>query len=325
MQSALYPWQEPNWSQWQKQGQRISHAYLLSGVPGIGLEVFAQRMAQGLLCQAGAQHLEPCGQCHACHLAATDQHPDYYQVEIAEDKKEITIDQIRELTQKLYETSHQGGYKVAVILEAERMNTPAFNALLKSLEEPPEKTVLILTTFQANQLPATILSRCQKLNFQPPLINEAAAWLQQQAPNADEALIKKALRARYGAPLAALQWMEQKGYERHQQWQNDCQALKQGKKSVPEVVAGWLKWDEPEEVFHAFYQWAVTASRQALYQQKRPYTPDLMTFQAVALQAKTLWGKNVNKALLLENLCLVWLAMDTPQFQTLAKPFKDLK
>ncbi|GAB6034098.1 DNA polymerase III subunit delta' [Galenea microaerophila] len=316
----LYPWQQTQWQQWQQQvaQQRIAHAYLLSGMAGLGLTDFALQMAVDLLCTASSA--EPCQQCASCHLLQTQQHPDLFQINVAEDKKEITIAQVRALTEKLYETAHQGGYKVAIIEAAETLNVSAFNALLKTLEEPPAQTVLILTTHAVSQLPATILSRCQKLNFTSPAFEEGLQWCQQACPQADEPLIKRALRLHYGAPLAAKSWIESGEFQQYQQWQQDCQALQKQQKWVPEVVAEWLKWEKPEVILDYFYHWSVSALRQALYQQKRPYHEDLLLFQKVVLSAKQLWLGNVNQALLLENVLLIWLARQTENFKSLAEP-----
>ena len=316
--AAPYPWQATIWQLWQQQvvQARVAQGYLLSGQKGSGLIAFAEQMAQGLLChQGGTASAEPCHQCASCHLFATAQHPDFFRLAPLAEKKEISIAQVRELSERLFETAHQGGYKVAVIEAAERLNLSAFNALLKTLEEPPEKTVLILTTHAAHRLPATILSRCQQFKVPLPRLEEGLAWLQQACPEADLPLLKRALRLNYNAPLAAKAWIEQGAFEQYQQWQNDCQALQAGQKSVPEVVAAWLKWTTPQAVFDYFYHWSVAAVRQALYQQKRPYHPDDLDFQAAVLHAQQLWQQNINQALLLENLCLLWLARQTPNFK----------
>lgn len=321
MKATIYPWQTTQWQLWQQQlqQQRMGHAYLLAGMHGMGLTEFAYQMAAALLCSA--QQTVPCQQCVACQLYAKAQHPDFFQLKVPEGKKEITIDQVRALIEKLHETAHQGGYKVAVITKAEKLNLSAFNALLKTLEEPAEKTLLILTTHAIHQLPATLLSRCQKFTFTPPSLAEGLSWCQQNCSETEEPLLQKALRLHYGAPLAAKAWLEQGKFQIYQQWQQDCQALQTTQKAVPDVVVQWLKWEKPEEVLAYFYHWAVMATRQALYQQKRPYHPDLLDFQKVVLKAQQLWQGNVNQTLLLENLLCVWLAIGTQTFAPLAEPF----
>ncbi len=192
----IFPWQETAWQQWQQQAAHLGQAYLLSGAAGIGIDAFAREMAQGLLCQTPG--VKACGQCAQCHQFRQATHPDFWVLKRLEDKKEITIDQVRELTDKVSRTAHQGGFKVVLVLETETLNVSAFNALLKTLEEPPERTVLILTTHRLSALPATIISRCRQVAFAAPSRDEALAWLQQALPQADLPLLKKALTLNWG-------------------------------------------------------------------------------------------------------------------------------
>jgi DNA polymerase-3 subunit delta' len=95
-----------------------------------------------------------------------------------EESTQIRIEQIRELSEELSLTSHQGAYKVAIITPADTLNRFAANALLKTLEEPPPRTLLILVVTQPSRLPATILSRCQRIRIRAPGRQEAIAWLE---------------------------------------------------------------------------------------------------------------------------------------------------
>jgi DNA polymerase-3 subunit delta' len=124
----IYPWQVTQWNFWQAQFARLGHAYLLTGSHGLGLTEFAQQMAQSLFCE----NLNACGACIGCRQFLEHTHSDYVQIDTLEGKKEVGVEQVRQLTQKLMQTSHQGGYKVAVLPEAERLNSSAFNALLKT-------------------------------------------------------------------------------------------------------------------------------------------------------------------------------------------------
>ena len=99
----------------------------------------------------------PCGECASCRRAALAQHPDLIRLEPIEDSRQIRIEQVRELCAELALTSHQGGYKVAIISPADALNRNAANALLKTLEEPTARTVLILVATQPSRLPATRL------------------------------------------------------------------------------------------------------------------------------------------------------------------------
>lgn len=301
---SLYPWQANLWQVWQQQAARLSHAYLLKGQRGTGTRDFAIEMAKSLLCQQPG--LSACNSCSACHQFEQGTHPDFFEVAVLDDKKEISIDQIRTLTDKIFTTSHQGGFKVALIEEIEKLNQSAFNALLKTLEEPPEKTVLILTAYQTGHLPATIVSRCRQLALPMPNLEQSLAWLD-EATHADAALLKKALKNNWGGPLAAKNWIEGKRFEEEAAWQADMKQLQSGQIGIQQAVANWMKYDRPEVVFDYFYLKSVNAIRGALYQQKYDYNANWMTFQKALLNARGLWHKNINKELLLENTCLEWL------------------
>src|SRR6185503_11083995 len=107
------------------------------------------------------------------------QHPDLTRIVPIEDSKQLRIEQVRELAEELSLTSHQGGYKVGILSPADSLNRFAANALLKTLEEPPPQTLLILVASQPSRLPPTILSRCQKLRVRAPTRAESLEWLQQ--------------------------------------------------------------------------------------------------------------------------------------------------
>ena len=307
------PWLANAWAQWQQLSGRIGHAYLLSGPKGIGLEDFAKQLAHSVLCHTPQIPVSSCD-CKSCHLFVGRQHPDFYILKRQEDKKDIAIDQVRDLIYRLNETSHQGGYKVVWIDGVEFLNQSAFNALLKSLEEPADKTLFLLTTHQVDRLPATINSRCQKISFTAPAIDVAAQWIHTQMPQADEALIKRALRLNWGAPLEALAWIEAGLFAEDQQWKGDLKSIQAGKKSVTQVVATWLKWQQPERVFDYFYQWSVSAVRSVAYSAEptpmdTPQMQNWLRFQQAVLNAQQSWKGNANKELVLENLCLEWMGI----------------
>jgi DNA polymerase-3 subunit delta' len=155
---------------------RLAHALLIHEARGAGGDVLASWVAQLVLCTDPTH--APCGECAACRRVASGQHPDLITLELIEDSRQIRIEQVRELTAGLTLTSHQGGYKVAIVSPADALNRAAANALLKTLEEPTARTLLILVATQPSRLPATILSRCQRIRVRAPARNEALAWLQ---------------------------------------------------------------------------------------------------------------------------------------------------
>lgn len=157
---------------------RVPHALLIQDAPGAGGAQLGLWMAKLLLCAAPAGD-RPCGSCAACTAVAEDRHPDCTRVGLMEDSKQVRIEQARELSAHLALASHQGGYKVALIDPADAMNWNAANALLKTLEEPSPRTVLILVAQQPSRLPATLLSRCQRVRIRAPEREPVLRWLNQ--------------------------------------------------------------------------------------------------------------------------------------------------
>ena len=156
--------------------QRLPHALLIHEAPGSGGEWLASWLARLVLCREPAQ--APCGHCAACRRVAARSHPDLTWLALEEESRQIRIEQVRALGQELSLTSHGGGYKVGVISPADTMNRFAANALLKTLEEPPPATLLILVATQPSRLPATVLSRCQRIRLREPARSESVDWLQ---------------------------------------------------------------------------------------------------------------------------------------------------
>jgi DNA polymerase-3 subunit delta' len=116
---------------------------------------------------------------------AAGQHPDFTRVAPTEESKQLRIEQVRELSAELALTSHQGGYKVGVLTPADSLNRFAANALLKTLEEPPPQTLLVLVAIEPSRLPATILSRCQRIRIRIPARADSVRWLQETHGEAD--------------------------------------------------------------------------------------------------------------------------------------------
>jgi len=154
---------------------RFPHALMIHEAPGAGGDWLASWVAQLVLCR---EPNAPCGVCTSCKRVAANQHPDFFSIHPLEDSKQIKIEQVRELAQELALTSHQGSYKVGVLSPADSMNRFAANALLKTLEEPPSRTVLMLVATEPSRLPATIHSRCHKIRIRAPKRADAIAWLE---------------------------------------------------------------------------------------------------------------------------------------------------
>jgi DNA polymerase-3 subunit delta' len=153
----------------------LPHALLIHEAPGSGGEWLALWAASLVLCEHPDR--APCGTCRACRRVSARAHPDLAFLGLEEESRQIRIEQVRELSAELALTSHGGGYKVAIISPADALNRFAANALLKTLEEPPARTLLILVVTQPSRLPATVLSRCQRLRVRAPQRAQSLAWL----------------------------------------------------------------------------------------------------------------------------------------------------
>lgn len=184
---------------------RIAHAYLFHGDEGIGKRLVAVRFAQAINCEAG-DGTDACGSCRSCAQIEARTHPDFLVIEPDRElaNPQIKIEQIRELEQQIVYQPLVGRKKMFLIDEADRMTLSAANALLKTLEEPPDHSVLLLVSSRPSALPATVRSRCQSLRFAAPARTqvEAALILKREMPPADARLLAATSQARLGAALA---------------------------------------------------------------------------------------------------------------------------
>jgi len=153
---------------------RLGHALLIHADAGCGGEWLAIWAAQLLLCR---RDRAPCGECVDCRHAAAGQHPDLFTVQPTGDSKQIRVDDVRAFSAELALTSHGGGYRIGIVAPADALNIVAANALLKTLEEPPRRTLIVLASAAPSRLPATIRSRCMRLRVTAPGRAAALEWL----------------------------------------------------------------------------------------------------------------------------------------------------
>ncbi|NOQ94076.1 MAG: DNA polymerase III subunit delta' [Methylophaga sp.] len=240
----LYPWQESQWQNIRQQmkQQRLPHALILTGVSGLGKLSLANHIAATILCENN-QDQQICGHCHSCQLFTAGSHPDHNCIQPEEAGKQIKIEQIRQLKDKQELTPTVAQWKTVIIAPAENMNINANNSLLKLLEEPQKNTILILASAKPEQLPITILSRCQKISLPTPSQESAIHWLQQQATLDQQADVLPLLKLAKGAPLAVLKMLEGDLINKLQQLDDDFESLLQGRANPVLLAKDWLQYD----------------------------------------------------------------------------------
>ncbi|MBQ9978132.1 MAG: DNA polymerase III subunit delta' [Clostridia bacterium] len=166
---------------------KMPHAIIIEGEYGTGKRTLAKYLAKMAVCSGESK---PCGSCRDCHLADVGSHPDIEIVSVKDDKKTITVDQIRELKNTVYLSAHTADCRVFIIEKADTMNLNASNSLLKVLEEPPAKTYFILLTESKSALIDTILSRCTTLSLFIPNQEEAFEYIKNTTDFKEEDISK---------------------------------------------------------------------------------------------------------------------------------------
>ncbi|NLR75359.1 DNA polymerase III subunit delta' [Leeia aquatica] len=242
------PWHADAWQQLHLRRQRLPHALLMTGYAGIGKQQFAQALAASLLCEQVQTNGHACGHCTACNWLAQGTHPDFRRIGLAVEAAEegeankrsgqwISIGQIRDLAEFVQLSSHRQGLRVVLLEAADRLNSYAANALLKTLEEPPERVMFLLVSDQLHRVLPTIRSRCQQVLLPMPEAQQARQWLQTQGQVPD-ALLDLA----GGMPLLAQRY-QQEGWSG--EWQQVVEWLSRPKQEPVSLVAGWSKLPLP--------------------------------------------------------------------------------
>ena len=223
---------------------RIAQAFVLTGIRGTGKTTTARIIAKGLNCigpdGTGGPTTDPCGQCEHCLAIMEGRHVDVMEMDAASN---TGVQNIRDaIIDSVSYRAASARYKVFIIDEAHMLTKEAFNALLKTLEEPPRNATFILATTEPQKFPATIVSRCQRLAIPTPKRDIAVAWLRAQGGEADWDLL---LDVAGGAPLQALALHREDFAAQATRLADDIRQLESGHASPVTVAQRWGGHDAP--------------------------------------------------------------------------------
>lgn len=238
--SMPLPWQGEDWLQLSRQldSGQLPHALLLAGPRHIGKSRLVLALARLLLCESPGSGFN-CGRCHACALSGSGSHGDFRWLQPEEKSRVIKIDQVREVVDFSNKTAGLGKRKVVVLAPADRMNSNAANALLKSLEEPAADTYLLLVCHRLHGVPATIRSRCQIRKLAVPDRDQSLAWLDQFT--GDRHASEQLLGLAEGRPLLAEYLYRDDGTETLTALRLCLQGLLDGRVSAAEATTALVE------------------------------------------------------------------------------------
>ncbi len=169
---------------------KLAHAYLFCGIRGTGKTTSARILSRAANCLSPVNG-EPCGQCEACRISASESNGDIVEIDAASNN---SVDNVRDLIEKANFMPLQLHYRVYIIDEVHMLSTQAFNALLKTLEEPPDHVLFILATTESQKVPATIRSRCQRFDFHRLTVKDIVATCQSVLKRAGASIDEKGLQ-----------------------------------------------------------------------------------------------------------------------------------
>ena len=330
--STDLPWQAGLWMRLQtaRSAGRLAHAMLLAGPRGVGKHRFAQRLAASLLCESPDTGGDACGRCRGCAQERAGTHPNRiwlereYNEKSGKEKRDISMEQLRQMMERLTLSTHYAQSRVIVIDPAEALNTAGVNALLKTIEEPPANSHVLLISERPMALAATLRSRCQRLDFALPAIDQAREWLRAQDASLDADL---ALHETGGAPLSALELHRSGQLAQRRAWRQTLLDLAE-RRLDPLAAAARVDKDQVEDwlrivvaflhaVLRAQAGMATDTALVGLARVLAVGATEAMLTDAIEGQRRL--AGNANAALLVESLMIAWWrrTMATPPPRTL--------
>lgn len=332
MSAALWrplPWQQERWLELTSLvlQQRLPHAMLLSGGAGIGKRWFARALIAFTLCEQRSGYA--CGHCRSCLQLAAGSHPNaallgvdghlglamtpdsfaeqglvHWQPDAERKRRDISIEGARSLIAKLSLASHYGSAKCAMIEPADLLNASSANALLKTIEEPPAGTHLLLVSERPQALPATLRSRCQRIRFAPPETGVARAWMAEQGVRDEEALAFA-----LGAPLRALALSADDGVAIRRQWAELWSAVATGRRD-PLSAAAAVDKDRVAEHLSWVQSWLAGELRELLSREARAEQREALALMVQDVyDAQRRAAGNAQPQLLMESLFVRWMRL----------------
>lgn len=295
--------------------KRLVHAYLLSGPAAIGKTTLARAFAQTLNC---TNTVRPCGACRACRKIQSNTHPDVHV--ISGEGGSLKIDQIRLLQREVNLLPFEGHYRVILIRRFEEATREAANALLKILEEPPSKVILILTALEADELLPTVLSRCQHIPLRPVPYTQVREALKDRGhvPDDQVELLARLCNGRLGWGIRAsqdpailnsrkqiLERQENLLHASRLERLSLAEQLAKKPDQLPELLALWRGWWRDALLLRCEYAQGITNpdQRQGLEAAAAAFSVDQIL--GALRQIQTTRGyldQNANARLALENL-----------------------
>ncbi len=239
----IFPWQKTAWQSLTTRYPNMGHALLLYGRTGCGKHTFAKQLAMWVLCTQKQPQMA-CGKCASCQWFKSDTHPNFVHITLNEEEQKksnakIKIEKIRDLLPFVQQTGE--GWRVVLIEPAQALNIASSNALLKTLEEPGERILLILVANHFLQLPATIRSRVQRFALDRIDSEQTTQYLAQYLPEQQSEQIDLLLNLANGMPLAAIDLLQSEWLPQRQAFLSDWLQLVSQKQMPMQLSSKWHK------------------------------------------------------------------------------------